>query len=87
MVAGSNGLLERIVSILRPEFPDDTIDASLSGVRDNVHVIVVSRKLDGMTERQKQEHIWSLLESGGSAEPELQRISMILPLSLEELKR
>ena len=40
-----------------------------------------------MTEPQKQEHLRALLKDGGLGEEALNRISMILPLSLAELKR
>lgn len=77
----------RIRAILRAAFPEDTIDVSPSGIRENIHVIVVSRALDGKTERKKQEYVWDLLESGGLTKSELARISLILPISIEELKR
>ena len=87
MSANPDATLEQIEQILRRQYPHDTVDVSFSGVRDNIHVIVVSRELDDMTERQKQEHLWGLLKDGGLGEESLNRISMILPLSLAELKR
>ncbi|MCH7814306.1 MAG: hypothetical protein IID40_09830 [Planctomycetes bacterium] len=87
MSATRDPVLAKIEAILRRAFPTDTVDVSLSGVRDNIHVIVVSRSLDKMTEREKQEHLWKLLEDGGLDEEVLNRISMILPLSLDELRR
>ncbi len=87
MSANPDPIADQIEGILRRQFPHDTVDVSLSGVRDNIHVIVVSRALDNMTERQKQEHLWRLLEDGGLGKEALNRISMILPLSLAELRR
>ncbi|MHC4091808.1 MAG: hypothetical protein ACYSUQ_10595 [Planctomycetota bacterium] len=87
MSANPRSVLDQIEGILRQHYPHDTVDVSLSGVRDNIHVIVVSRSLDNMTERQKQEHLWELLKGGGLDSEVLDRISMILPLSLEELTR
>ncbi|HUU83427.1 MAG TPA: hypothetical protein VM243_07985 [Phycisphaerae bacterium] len=87
MSATPDPVLDEIEGILRQHFPRDTVDVSLSGIRDNIHVIVVSRTLDDMTERQKQEHLWGLLRDSGLGDEVLNRISMILPLSLEELNR
>jgi hypothetical protein len=54
-------------------------------------VLVVSRALDDMTEPQKQEHVWSLLDdavaAGRITVDEVQRISLVLPFSIEELRR
>jgi hypothetical protein len=80
-------LCDRIESILRSRFPGDTIDASLSGIRNNVHVLVVSKSFDDLTESQKQERLWDILEDGGLSKDELGRISLILPLSVQELQR
>ena len=78
----------RIVQILRAHLPADSIiDVSPSGVRDNLHVLVVSRSLDELTESAKQELLWDHLERGGLTRAELGRISMILPLSVAELRR
>lgn len=80
-------LCERIAKLLRNHFPDETIDVSLSGIRDNIHVLVVSRQFDELSESQKQEQLWDELQKGGLSEDELNRISLILPLSVQELKR
>jgi len=78
----------RITRILRARLPAETIiDVSPGGVADNLHVLVVSRDLDGLSEHQKQERLWSSLEEGGLRPNELGRISMILPLSVAELRR
>ena len=84
----ADGLLERIAQVLRKHLSQETIvDVSPSGIRNNLHVLVISRDLDDKTEQQKQEYLWSILEDGGLKKPELQRISLILPLSVDELKR
>jgi len=82
----------RIIKILREHFSTDAIvDVSRSGVRDNLHVLVVSGALDKMTEKQKQEHLWGLLEDavekGLLTQDDLGRISLVLPVSVEELRR
>jgi hypothetical protein len=82
----------RIADILEAALPKETIiDVSPSGVRDNLHVLVVSRALDPKTEPQKQNYLWGLLEAavehGELDKAELDRISLILPLSVGELRR
>ena len=36
---------EKVKKVFKQEFPEDTVDVS-DGYRDNVHVVIVSRKLD-----------------------------------------
>jgi uncharacterized membrane protein len=38
---------EKVQQVFKREFPDDTVDVS-DGYHDNVHVVIVSRKLDGL---------------------------------------
>lgn len=78
-------LKTHIERILRGAFPSDTVDVS-DGFQDNVHVVVVSRQFDGMREKEKQDMLWSLIESGGLTDVEKVKISMILPYSPGELK-
>lgn len=81
-------LLGRIREILRVKLKGDTIiDVSESGIRDNIHVLVISRALDAYNETQKQELLWDYLEKSGLKKAELARISLILPLSVAELRR
>ena len=79
-------LPDRIRGILKTEFPDETVDVSLSGIRDNVHVIVVSNKFDRMTEKKKQDYLWELIDESSLSEEEKLRISMVLPVSPKELR-
>jgi len=79
-------LPDRIRGILKTEFPDETVDVSLSGIRDNVHVIVVSNKFDRMTEKKKQDYLWKLIDESSLSEEEKLRISMVLPVSPKELR-
>jgi hypothetical protein len=79
-------LLEKIETILRAHFPKDTVDVSLSGIRDNIHVMVVSRAFDPLTERQKQEYLWDLIDKSDLTKKQKLRISLILPVSTAELK-
>ena len=41
MSATPDSVHQEIESILRRQFPHDTVDVSPSGVHDNIHVIVV----------------------------------------------
>lgn len=78
--------LKRVVAeALRKEFPTDTVDVS-DGYRDNLHVLVVSRKFDGMSERQKQDMLRSLLKAGVLDKSEQNLVSLLLPYSPAELK-
>jgi stress-induced morphogen len=74
-----------VVEALRKEFPTDTVDVS-DGYKENLHVLVVSRKFDGMSERQKQDMLRSLLKAGGLSKPEQDLVSVLLPFSPAELK-
>jgi hypothetical protein len=70
---------------LRREFPSDTVDVT-DGYQDNIHVLVVSRKFDPMKERVKQDLLWSLIDDAGLEEAEKQLISLILPVSPDEIR-
>ena len=86
MAVAQDPLIDRIREILKPHFPEDTVDVSLSGVRDNVHVVVVSRAFDNMGEKQKQEYLWDLLDKSDLSDEEKNRISLILAYSPDDLK-
>jgi hypothetical protein len=70
---------------IRREFPTDTVDVS-DGYQSNIHVMVVSRKFDPMKEREKQDLLWSLIDDAGLEDAEKQLISLVVPLSPEELR-
>jgi len=78
--------MKKIEQILRPHFRLDTVDVSSSGIRDNIHVVVVSRKFDNMTEKQKQEHLWGLIDNSNLTEEQKNHISLIVPSTPAELK-
>lgn len=78
-------LKKRIEQALRPRFQHDTVDVS-DGYHDNIHVVVVSRAFDGMTEQEKQEFVWSLIDADDLTEAEKAKISLLLPLSPAEVK-
>jgi polyhydroxyalkanoate synthesis regulator phasin len=80
-------LKERIYTVLKREFPADTVDVS-DGYRDNIHVLVVSRGFDKCrSEQEKEEMLFDMLiEKGSFTEDELAKITMLLPYSPDELK-
>jgi hypothetical protein len=79
-------LLDRIKAILKPEFEEGMVDVSLSGIRDNIHVVVMSRRFDDMLEKKKQELLWSVIDQSDLSDDEKLRISLIVPLSPDEVK-
>jgi stress-induced morphogen len=47
---------------LRRAFPQDTLELR-EGYRGHVHVLVVSNRFNGKTERQKQDLFWEILRA------------------------
>jgi hypothetical protein len=66
-------------------FPNDTVDIS-DGYKDNIHVVVVSRKFDKMTERQRQELMWEIVDGTVLTKAEKSLISLLYPVSPAEIK-
>ena len=69
---------------LREQFPHDTVDIS-DGYQDRIHIIVVSRKFDEMTDKDATEYLWSLIQNA-IEEDEQTLISLIIPYSPAILK-
>jgi hypothetical protein len=69
----------------RQRFPQDTVDIS-DGYEDNIHVVVVSRKFDKMTEEEKQELMWKIIDSTNLTKNEKSLISLAYPVSIAEIK-
>ncbi len=74
---------QQVRRLFKQTFPDDTVDVS-DGYHDNVHVVIVSRRFDGMSERERLDMLWELAQRqlDGNAE----RISLLLAYSPDELK-
>ena len=53
------------------------------GFRGRVHVKIVSTALNGRSEREKQEMVWSVLREHLGTEA--QAVSLVLPYGLDEL--
>jgi len=70
---------------LRKHFPHDTVDVS-DGYRDNIHVMVVSRKFDQMRERIRDDCLWTIVQESGLTREEIGLVSLLLALSPGEIK-
>ena len=70
---------------LRKEFPDDTVDIS-DGYQDNIHVLVVSRRFDPLSEQEKQDLLWGIIDATDLTKDEKVLISLVLPYSPSEIK-
>ena len=66
-VSTFTGESRRVEQALRQEFPHDTIDTT-EGYNGRVHLKVVSRRFNGMNERQKQQCAREILNGRLGAE-------------------
>jgi len=78
-------LKKKIETLLNAAFPGETVDVS-DGHGDNIHVIVVSRKFDGMREKEKQDLLWDAIDKSDLSDAEKVLVSLILPYSPSDLK-
>ena len=69
----------------RQEFPRDTVDIS-DGYQDNIHVLVVSRRFDDMSDAQQGDLMWGIIDGTDLNDAEKVLISLVLPLSPEDVK-
>jgi acid stress-induced BolA-like protein IbaG/YrbA len=81
----SQKLKETIEDIIKLEYPGETVDVS-DGYANNIHIVVVSRKFDGMAEKEKQDMLWSFIDKSKLSDEEKLSISLILPYSPKDLK-
>lgn len=81
----STSLEKKIGTALSKSFsPPDCVKFE-PGYQDNVHVLVVSGKFRGKTEKQKQDMLWQAIdESEALTAADKVRISLILPLTPDE---
>ncbi|MBX6312123.1 MAG: hypothetical protein IRY99_04270 [Isosphaeraceae bacterium] len=80
-------LKRKIYDLLRHGYfkdPDDYVYVS-DGMGDNVHVVLVSPKLEGRRSKERDDLIWSELLKGLQPE-EWGRVSLSIGYSPEELK-
>ena len=73
-----------IEEAFRREFPHDTVDIS-DGYRGNIHITVVSRRFDKMSERKKNALMWEILDSTPLTKSEKLLVSLLYPISLREI--
>jgi len=78
-------LKAKLERAFRKQFPRDTVDIS-DGYQDLIHVLVVSRKFDGMGEKEKQQFLWRVIDKMNLAKDEEGLISLLLPVSPTEIK-
>lgn len=78
-------LKSAIENSLRREFPTDTVDVS-DGYKDNIHVMVISRKFDSMSDTVREDYLRTLLDDSDLTEAEKRRITVLLTWSPAELK-
>lgn len=69
----------------RGEFPTDTVDVS-DGYQNNIHVMVVSRKFDLLSEKDKQDLMWRIIDQTDLSPEEKGLISLAYPISPNEIK-
>jgi hypothetical protein len=72
-------------SAIRAEFPNDTVDIS-DGYKDNIHVLVVSRRFDKMADEEQRDLLWGLIDQAGLDEGEKALISLALAVSPSMIK-
>lgn len=80
-------LKTRIKGLLKGGYfpdPDDLVDVS-DGDDDNVHIVVVSRKFDGLRFQEKNDLIWGELIAK-LKELEWQKVSLSVGVTPEEIK-
>jgi len=79
-------LCEKIERILSLKFKNSGVDASLSYVRNNIHVVIVSRFFDGLTEDLRHGLVYGFLDESDLKEEEIKRISLFALLSPDDVK-
>jgi stress-induced morphogen len=78
--------LKRVLeNAFRREFPHDTVDIS-DGYQDNIHIVVVSRRFDGMEEQHKQDMMWGIVDRTDLTDDEKGLISLMMPVSPAQIK-
>ena len=72
-----------VAKIYRAAFPNGYVDVS-EGYHDRLHVLVVSRDFDGLTEREKQTRLWEIAHR--ELADKTTGISLLIGYSPDELK-
>ncbi len=64
----------------RKKFPNDTVDIS-DGYDGNIHIIVVSRAFDRMSERARQATLWRIVENAYLSQEEKDLVTLLFGIS------
>lgn len=86
-----NGKIDRdrvkraLEDAFRQQFPTDTVDVS-DGYGENIHILVVSRQFDTLSESVKDDLMWSIIQRAPLSDEERRLISLVMPVSPAEIK-
>ena len=72
----------KVEGALRTQFPQDTI-ATRQGYLGRVQVTLVSSRLNGMTEAEKQDFVWGILRDRLGEDSQV--VSIVTPYGTDEL--
>jgi acid stress-induced BolA-like protein IbaG/YrbA len=84
MSRASTDFKKRVEKVFEEAFPEAVVDVS-SGYGGNVHVVLVSKRFNRMSEEDKQALAWDVAR-GQLAADELLRVSIIFAYGPRELK-
>ena len=84
-MAADASLKQKIEELLKAEFPGETVDVS-DGYKDNIHIVVVSRKFNDMREKEKLDAVWQIIDGSDLTDAPKTLISLVAPYSPRELK-
>jgi len=73
----------KVEAVFRAAFPSGYVDVS-EGYHGRLHVLVVSRDFDGLTEREKEARLWEVARQG--LPEDTTGISLLIGYSPDELK-
>ncbi|MBI1930671.1 hypothetical protein HYR99_41295 [Candidatus Poribacteria bacterium] len=73
----------KVTQLFRAAFPEGYVDVS-EGYHDRLHVLVISRDFDGLTEREKQTRLWEIARR--ELAEKTTEISLLIGYSPDELK-
>ena len=83
MAITTSDLKKQVQRVFKEEFSEDTVDVS-EDEHGHFQVLIVSRRFDGMGEKQKLDLLWDIAQ-GGLKKTQLRRITLLLGYSPQEL--
>lgn len=75
----SDELIDKIRTALVARFPGAKLNVG-PGFHDNVHVLITSEQFRGMSQKQRQDRVWTAIDESDLTASDKVHISMILPL-------